>query len=433
MSGKLTKLRDVLENVVGNTAQKISNQKHISALMSGMLFTLPFTLIGGLALIIIFPPVPDTLNGTNLFFKFLIAWREWGASSEVFMIPYNLSLGLISIYTVIGIAYSLSKAYNLQAINTTVISLFVFLTIAAQPVSNEKLGLTLPMSFLDAKGMFSAILIAMLTVEITRFLLNKNIKIKMPASVPAIVTAPFEMLIPFLVNLVIFMSINQGLISLTGSGIVSFIQDIITPLLSATDSLPSVIIVNILVMGFWFFGIHGASILATIVGPIQASNLIENATSLASGEALPYVFAGSFKSIFATQIMYNALLIALLIFAKSPRLRSLTKVSFIPNLFNINEPILFGLPIVMNVILIIPVLITVVIDTAVFYLLMSADIVGKVYISIAPTIPAPINSYLTTMDWKAPVVWFILFFVNVLIFVPFVKMYDRQVMKEDSE
>lgn len=428
---KLDSLRDFFDRVIGKTAEKCGNQRHLVALRNGMLFTLPFTLLGGIFMILAFPPVPTGLENTNIFYGFLLSWKDWAANTSLLLVPYYLTIGITSIYVVIGVAYNLAKAYNLNAIYTSTMSLFVFLTIAVQPTKGED-GMLMPMKYLDANGMFTAIIIAIFTVEVCRFLLKHNVKIKMPDSVPPMVTSSFEMLIPLAISLISVLALNEICINVIDVGLVGVIQVLIQPILSATDSLPSLLLVNILVMGFWFFGIHGASMLASIVGPIQAMNLVSNATAYSAGETLPYVFAGSFKSIFATVIMYNALLFAVLIFAKSARLKSLSKVALIPNIFNINEPMLFGLPVVMNVTLIIPILVTVILNTSVFYIAMASDFIGKVFISLTPTIPGPINAYLTTMDWKAPVLWIILCVVNIIIFMPFVKKYDEEILLEEA-
>lgn len=427
----IIKFRDGFDNVFGGLARKMDGSVHLTALRNGMMFTLPFTLLGGIFMILAFPPIPGNLEGGNIFSDFLLGWQSFAASTPQLLIPYYLTIGFMAVYIVLGVSYNLAKSYKLNAIYVSASALFVFLAIAGQPTSSDN-GMMMPMGSLDANGMFTGIFIAFFVVEVSRFLIKHNIKIKMPDSVPPMVTAPFEMLIPLTICLISALLLNTGSENLFGHGLVSLVQMAIQPLLTATDSLPSVILVNLLVMGFWFFGIHGASMLATIIGPIQASNLVDNASAYAAGEVIPHVFAGSVKSIFGTVIMYQALLFAVLLFAKSARLKSLAKISLVPNLFNINEPMLFGLPVVMNLTLIVPIIITVIINTATFYILMSADVIGRLVISLTPTIPGPINAYLSTMDWKAPILWIILFAINLAIFTPFVKSYDKEVLTQEQ-
>lgn len=433
MNTFMDNLRDKLENSVGRIANTLSNQRHMAALRSGMVFTLPFTLLGGIVMIMMFPPVTATLEPTNPIFEFLIAWKNWGATTPLLQAPYYLTMGILSVYTVFGISFNLAKSHKINQGYASLIALCTFLCIATTPTRGEDKVWSIALTYLDAQGMFLGIIVAMITVEITAWMIKKKVGIKLPDSVPPNITAVFEYLFPLAVNVILFITLNEFCKAGMGYGLVSLIQNLISPLLSFTDSLPSVIIINIFVIGFWFFGIHGAALVASIIGPIQATNLAANAAAMASNGVPGAVLAGSFKSIFATQIMYNALLFSVLLFAKSPRLKSLCKLSLVPNLFNINEPLIFGLPMVMNVVLIIPILITTVIDTAVFYLLMTSDFIGKVYIATVATFPAPINAFLSTMDWKAPIVWFILLLINIAIFVPFVKVYDKQTIEEDEK
>ena len=433
MNTFMDNLRDKLENSVGRIANTLSNQRHMAALRSGMVFTLPFTLLGGIVMIMMFPPVTATLEPTNPIFEFLIAWKNWGATTPLLQAPYYLTMGILSVYTVFGISLNLAKSHKINQGYASLIALCTFLCIATTPMRGEDKVWSIALTYLDAQGMFLGIIVAMVTVEITAWMIKKKVGIKLPDSVPPNITAVFEYLFPLAVNVILFITINELCKVGMGYGLVSLVQNLISPLLSFTDSLPSVIIINLFVIGFWFFGIHGAALVASIIGPIQATNLAANAAAMASNGIPNAVLAGSFKSIFATQIMYNALLFSVLLFAKSPRLKSICKLSLVPNLFNINEPLIFGLPMVMNVVLIIPILITTILDTAVFYLLMTSDFIGKVYIATVATFPAPINAFLSTMDWKAPIVWFILLLINIAIFIPFVKVFDKQTIEEDEK
>ena len=421
----LEKLRGFLEETVGKVAATLSNEPHMKSLREGMMFTLPFTLLGGIAMILMFPPIPADATG------FLLAIKNWGPSVPAIRAIYNLTLGIISVYAVFGIAYSLAKAKGIRANYASVISLFTFLLVGAAPVKSE-LGWGIPLAQLDAQGMFAGIIIAMLTVEITAWYIKSGPKIKMPDSVPPNIVAVFDYLFPLAINVVAFVLLNNLFTSVFGFGMITFVQNVISPLLSFSDSLGSVIVINLFVIGFWFFGIHGAAMVASIIGPIQSANLAANAAAVEAGSVGTAILAGSYKSIFGTQIMFEALLFAILIFSKNERVRSLGKLSLVPNIFNINEPLIFGLPIVMNVTMIIPVLITTILDTGATYLLMKVGFLRTVFVSTVATFPSPINAFLATMDWKAPVVWFVLFAVNILIFAPFIKAYDKQVDEEDA-
>ena len=421
-------LRDRLENTVGAVANQLANQKHIASLKDGMLFTLPFTLLGGICMILMYPPIPDGATG------FLAAWKTAGPSLPIFACGYYLTLGILAVYATAGVAYALAKSYELNPGHYAFTSLAVFLTVACSDVfvKNSDGYRAMNLTGLDASGMFTGIIVAMVTVSLGAFMKKHNIMIRMPDAVPQSICASFEVLLPFAVSYVLFSALNSLSTAALGYGLNNLIAGIISPLLSITNSLPSVILINLFVIGFWFFGIHGAAMMAAVVGTMQSANLAANAAAIAEGAVPTFVLAGSWKSIFGTQIMYEALLIAILLFAKSPRLRSLGKIALIPNLFNINEPLIFGMPLVMNLTMIIPVLICTILNTAASYLVMNFDLVNKVYISTVATMPSPVNAFLSTMDVRAVVLWFVLFAVDLLIFMPFMRVYDKEVTAEDS-
>lgn len=427
-STTMDNLRDKLEGSVGVVANKLANQKHIASLKEGMLFTLPFTLLGGICMILMYPPIPADATG------FLATWKAMGPTIPLFAVGYYMTLGILAVYATAGVAYSLAKSYDLNPGHYAFVSMAIFLSVACPQVfvKNSDGYRAISLTGLDASGMFTGIIVAMVTVTIGYQMKKHNIALRMPAEVPQSICASFEVLFPFTVSYILFGVLNMLMTNTLGYGLIDFISNVISPILSVTNSLPSVLLINLFVIGFWFFGIHGAAMMASIVGTMQAANLAANAAAVAAGEMPQFVLAGSYKSIFGTQIMYEALLIAILLCAKSPRLRSLGKMALIPNLFNINEPLIFGMPIVMNVTIIIPVLICTILNTGASYLAMNANLIGKVYISTVATMPSPINAFLSTMDLKAVVLWFVLFAVNVLIFVPFMRVYDAEVKAEDE-
>lgn len=423
-----------LMNVLLPVATLLNKQKHIAALRMGMMITLPLTIVGAIFLVLAQPPVNETMiEGTNFFVDFLLIWKGWALSYQtVLLIPYQLTIGILSIYTVFAIAYFLAQSYKLNPINNGFQGLLIFLIIAVVP-ANIKGTAMLPTTFLDAKGMFTAVFIGLLTVEITHFLDQRGLKIKMPESVPPMVAAPFEIMIPLFTNIVLFSGINQVVIGLTGSGLVSLVQTLLRPLLSVSGTLSSILLINVLATTFWFFGIHGTSILNTVVIPIATLNFTENAAAYQTGETIPNVFAGFYNNFYGSWITYPALLCCFLLFVKSTQLKSLARTALIPHLFNINEPLIFGLPIVMNVILIIPIYLSNTVNIAVSYWLMNSGIVGKFIVNVPWTTPGPVAVFLSTLDWKATILWFALFGVDVLICLPFVKSYDQQVRLQNAE
>lgn len=437
----MSKVQDFLQEKVTPIAVKVGEQRHIEAMKNGLMATMPLTILGGIAMIISTPPVdPKIVKPTNAFNRFLLAWKAWSVdNSFVLNTPYNMTMGLLGLFTVLAVAYFLLKKYKMNEVSGLLIAGLTFLSVAAPATVVDKKNpgaLYLSMTYLDAKGMFLGILIAFLTVEITRFLLNKNIKIKLPSSVPPMVSAPFEALIPLIVNVVLFTTINNLLIGATGKNMPMWILKAFAPLVSAADSLPALIIMLIVLNGLWFFGIHGGNIVNAVVLPFATMNLAENAAAVAKGLPQPHILSGSYLQIFGNFGGSGAafgMIIAMLIVAKTSHLRSVAKLAIIPDCFGISEPVVFSTPTILNPFLVIPWILVPILNISVFYFATVYNIIGHVYINIPFTTPMILNSFLMTMDWKAPILYTIMLIVDVIIYIPFVKAYDNSLAIQESQ
>ena len=175
----------------------------MASIRDGMSLLIPLTIIGGVAMILAIPPIPAGIEGTNFFYNFLLAWKNFASNFyNTLMVPYNLTIGIISVYVVMGISYQLARSYELNAINNMVCALLVFLCIAGFPEND----LVFSTSQLGSTSMFAGIIIAIVVVEINRFFTSHNICIKLPSSVPPNVAAPFNVLIPTIANIVLFLA-----------------------------------------------------------------------------------------------------------------------------------------------------------------------------------------------------------------------------------
>lgn len=425
----MKKLQENVQAKMIPIAMKIDNQRHISALKGGLAMTIPVTVIGGIFLILASPPVnPKTMHATNIFFKFLLAWFAWATkNSATLMLPYQMTMGILGVYSVLGIAYFLAESYELNKINTAFCSFCIFLV-----VSVKVDGVKIDMSNLGAPGIFTAIVVGFLSVEITRLLRDKNISIKMPPQVPPMVAAPFEVLIPLVVNLLVFIGIN-GLLSLGGMSIPTLMGSILRPLLKASDSLPVILLLAFVARFLWFFGIHGDNIIGPLTSPISTANVTSNAAAVAAGKVPTAIFSGNFLNVYGAYCMLPALVIAMLIFSKSIRLKTLGKAAIVPDTFNINEPLTFGIPIVTNIALILPYLFIPLINLTIAYYATSWGLIGKFYILAPWTTPGVINAFLSSMDWRASVLYILLFLLDFIIWIPFIKSYDGLLLKREQE
>ena len=350
--GFMAKFQAVLEKYVVPVATKISQQRHLAAVRDGLTVLVPVTIIGGFAILLAQPPVDASLQPTNFFFSFLCMWRDWAsANAATLLTPYYLTIGAISVYVVLGVAYQLCKTYKMNTISNMISVLLVYLCIAGVPqtyTSGEVSVSAIPLTDLGASGMFTAIVVALAVIEINHLFIKNHWVIKLPEQVPPNVAAPFNVLIPGIVSLLVFMIFNSVCISFFGTGITGLIYAAFQPLISATGSLPSIILINVLMTTFWFFGVHGANMVGVVTTPLTTLGLTLNAEAYAAGKELPSIFAGAVNSVYGGWISYFAVVIVILLFCKSSQARSIAKIASVPAFFNINEPLIFGLPTVLN-------------------------------------------------------------------------------------
>ena len=433
MSSKMSVFQDKLQDFFLPLAEKMDNNKHLSALKSGMVMTVPLTIIGGFFMLLAQPPVnPNTLQGTNFFFSFLLSWHAWAQANMAFLLlPFNLTIGLLSVYVVIAITYVLAKSYHMNELTTAFTALLVFLVTSVKVVNGD-FGSAITSGILGAQGLFYSIIVAFVVVEVTRFLLNKNIKIKLPEQVPPMVAAPFEALIPSVVLTVGFILLNLVCVSFTGDSLARLVYTILIPLMTAGSSLPSAIVMSILLSLLWFFGIHGNNVLGAVLTPLATANLAMNAEFYVNGTGKAIPLAGSFMTLFGNWMSYPAMVLVLFLVAKSAHLRSIRKVAVVPDQFNINEPLTFGVPVVMNVLIALPLMLANIVTVTIAYLVMNAGLVNAPYIPVPWTTPGILNLFLSTGDIRSVLLWIILFVLDIIILLPFIKAYDNQLLAKEK-
>lgn len=435
MNGELfNKFQQKLEKVLLPISMKLGSQRHLAAIRDGMAILIPLTIIGGVSILLAQPPInPETMANSNFFFSLLLGWYNWAQTySSILFIPFNLTIGLLSVYVVTAIAYRLSGSYGLPKLEVSFIALVTFLCVAAAPEAFET-GNYLPAANLGASGMFIAMIVAIVVVEITNVCFKKNLTIKLPDSVPPNIASPFKILIPMVINVIGFILLNAWCNQLTGGGLCDLLMKLLEPLLSATESLPSILFLLILSNLFWFFGIHGDNMIGGVVTPITTMNVALNLEAYTQGREMTHIFAGQFNGVWGTWTVYISLLISLWVVAKSQQLVSLRKLAPVATAFNINEPQIFGIPVVLNITLLIPMMLCLIINVCTAYALTYFDIIGKVYMVLPWTTPAPIAAFLSTMDYKALILWFVLTAVDVAIMCPFVKSYDDTLVMKENE
>lgn len=414
-------------------ALKFVNLKGILALKNGILYTLPLLMIGSVFLLIAnFPyqPVVDLIN-------------NWGLT-EVFNQVSAATFNITAIIAVMGIAYSYAKNENVEALSAGFLGLVCFLIILKGSVTSESgdiVSNVIDRTWTSGQGMIGAIIIGLIVGFVYTTFIKKGITIKMPSSVPQNVASSFAALSPGFVLIVGSVIVYQ-IFKALDTTFIEFIYKLIqTPLQGLTDSLAGVILYCTIATIFWWFGVHGGSIVTGIMGPLLLSNLTANQAILDSGKELTvsngaYIVTDQFTAIFinlsGTGVTLG-LVIFMAFFAKSKQLKELGKLSFVPSLFNINEPVIFGTPIVMNPFLFIPFVLT---PTLVGILMYGAIYFGLVPpfsgVTVPWTTPAVISGFLLG-GWRMAISQVVILALSCAMYFPFIKKVDNLNLISESE
>ncbi|WP_422389664.1 PTS sugar transporter subunit IIC [Candidatus Enterococcus lemimoniae] len=422
------KFTEFIEEHLAGPMAKLANQRHLRAIRDGIIATLPLIIIGSFFLIIAFPPLPADWGIT----QFLTS------NAATILLPYRMTMYIMTLYATFGIGASLSKTYNLDVISGGILATIAFLlTFVPVNIPAEALdaagtaGFVLPMANLGGGGMFVGIITSILAVEIYRLTDKSKFKITMPEQVPPAVARSFETLTP---TLIVILGIST-LTYFIGFDWHSTISKIVSPLVSAADSLPSVLFLIFMITFFWSFGIHGVSIVGSLARPLWLQLLDGNTAAMAAGKELPNIAAEPFYQWFvwiggSGCTIGLALLLAFK--TKSQFASKLGKATLAPAIFNINEPLIFGTPIVLNPILIIPFILTPMVTATIAWFVTQFGLVNRVIFTAPWTLPGPIGAYLATGgDWRAAVLSVVLIIISVVIYYPFVMIYDNNELEKE--
>lgn len=412
-----------LEAIFMPLAEKIGKNKYLISIRDGFLLTTPLLIIGSFFLLIANFPIK---NWTEFWARFFGEnWTEYMAK------PTNATFDIMAILAVVGIAYSFARELKVDKLSGAAVALVSWFILMPYKVSDGSTTLAgIPLNWIGSKGIFIGIITAFISIHIYAFVIKKGWIIKMPNGVPPAVTQSFAALVPSTVVIFIFFLVNS-LLALTPYKnafelVFKFLQE---PLLILGNTLGAVLVAMGFQHLFWFFGINGGSIVGSIMQPILTPLSMQNLDAFKVGEILPNVINQQFYDLFTTfggAGSTISMLIAMIILCKSKRSKNLSRISFIPALFGINEPIIFGLPIVLNPIILIPFLVTPLMNILVSYFAMITGLVPFTSgISVPWTTPVIISGFLTT-GWRGALLQLILVIIGVFIYMPFVKMMDKQ-------
>ncbi|EIT86372.1 PTS system cellobiose-specific transporter subunit IIC [Fictibacillus macauensis ZFHKF-1] len=416
----MEKLIAFLEKNFSTPMAKLSEQKHLRAIRDGVVSALPFIIFGSIFLIIAFPPVPKDS---------MIA--HWAAShiSEI-LIPYRLTMFIMTLYITFGIGYNLSQSYKLDPLSGGLLSVAAFLFSIGVQTFNT--AFFLPMANLGGHGLFVGMIVSIFAVEVLRLCKHSNFTIKLPDSVPPSVFRSFESLIPVAIVLIIMTIVTV----VFGVNLHSLVDRAVAPLVKAGDTLPGVLIPVFLITFFWSFGIHGVSVVGAVARPVWEVYLGNNSSAVASGQAIPHIAPETFFQWFVWIGGSGAtlgLVIAMFLVGRSSYSKTMARTTVVPSLFNINEPVIFGMPIVLNPVLIIPFIVTPLIGASLAYGATALGFVTATYVQVPWTLPAPIGAYLATGgDWRAIILVLINIAISIVVYLPFFRIYDKKLLLQEQ-
>lgn len=420
---------DRLTKFLNPISQKIAGEPHIAAIAAGVVATLPFTMAGAVVSII------KSLTFLPESFRNLLN------------VPYNMTMGVIAVVVAFSVAYQFSQRADVDTFTSPLTSVIMFLMVAApqssaifttdfvagKALKGQTISDVISFTYLGARGMFLAIIIALVSVEITVFCKKRHLVIKMPESVPPYVSKSFSAVIPVVLNMIIFYALSLLASSTLGLTIPQVIDKVLTPALNIVGSIWGIILLTIFAQLLWLLGLHGDNLMyAATVYPMSIQAILLNGQLAAAGKPLQYTPALTF--IFHSYGGAGATigLAFWLLFARSKQLKTMGKIGIVPAIFNINEPLTYGIPIMLNPTLAIPFIICPILSVLIAHF---AWITGFMPLPshMSGGLPLIINEFVYGGGaWQYVVVGLIIVVMSLIIYYPFFKIYDNQLLAKEK-
>ncbi|MCT0013161.1 PTS sugar transporter subunit IIC [Weissella confusa] len=418
----MKKVTELLERYLMPIGSKLAANKALNAVRDGIAYAMPLVIVGSLTMLI--------ANGFSIdSFK---TWLIDNGTFDWLVKITNGTFGLMGLVAVFGIAYRYAQELKVDGVSAGIIALSGY--VISTPTIMAKAGEGFPLTYMGAAGLFASILIALVSTVIFAWFMKKDIRIKMPDGVPPAVANSFAALIPGAVIVLLWGAIYAGLAATPMALIHGILQLVLGgPLSAFGGSLAGAIVVSIVTSLFWFIGVHGGNVTGAIMSPIWLGLMAENAKvySQNADATMPHIVTQPFMDLFVYLGGGGAtigLVAAMILTAKSKEFKTLAKLITPPGLFNINEPTMFGTPVVLNVYLLIPFIFVPVINAIIAYVTMATGIVhATVGVVIPWTMPPIISGFLATGSHiSGAVLQIVLFVLDTLLYIPFFKLVDRQ-------
>ncbi|HCC1648150.1 TPA: PTS sugar transporter subunit IIC, partial [Enterococcus faecium] len=405
--------KDIVFEKFGIVATKLGNQIHLRTLRDAFATFMPFMMLAGFVTLINSVILePTGFMGEIVDTSTLTTLQQIGTSIA------NGTLSITTLLVVAAVSYHMCASRNYTnhiAAVLVAISTFVVLTPMQMMFTPENADKAvevtgvIPISYTGASGMFVGIFVGLAATELfIKLSNNKKLQIQLSGNIPPAVLKSFNVLIPIIITITSFALLSFIIIQLFNMDINKLITTIVTePLSKITTGLPGFLLITSIANLFFGFGIHQAVISGSLLDPFLIQNMQENMAAYANKEQIPHIINMAFKDTFAVMGGSGntiALLIAIFIFSRRKDYKDFAKLSVTPAIFNISEPIIFGLPIVFNISLIIPFVLAPIFSLTVAYFATAVGLINHVVVQIPWTTPPVISGFLATAgDWRAAV------------------------------
>ena len=407
-----------------NFSAKMANNRVLQTIQQAFMMMMPITMIGSFA---------SLFKGLSFggYQNFLQSTGLYGVLGAI----YQFSIGLLALYVVFLVGYVFAQKFDVKgsgiSIGLTALMCFLIVTPYTEAPSAVEPA-SIPTTYLGASGMFAALIIAFITGFVFKFCADKHIEIKMPDSVPPMIAKQFSAIIPALFATILF-AIVRILFALTPVGnMQTAIYTVVSaPLMGLGANYFGLWILFMVLYGMWFFGIHGGMTCGPIMMLLFTQLQMENLAAYQAGQALPHLMSGTVVSFGAGSL---PLVIAILLTCKSSSSKTITKIGALPSLFGVDEPMYFGIPMILNPIFFVPWVILVP-SVAVWgtCLLQNLGLLGA---ATGASAGGFVPFFVTNMVsfGISGVIWGCVFMVvEVLIYIPFARAYDKQMLKQEAE
>lgn len=420
----MNKFLDSISDKLLPVANKLASNRYLSILRDAFMLAFPLTMFGSIVVVIC------NLPFLNDEMKALL--------NELLGSGQSATMSIMTVFVTFGIGYYLSKSYDVEGIFGGAISFASFLILTPFFVtsdSGETISNVLSLDRLGAKGMFLGMIVSFIAAEIYSRTSRKGWQIKMPDSVPPAVAKSFAALIPAILTLSIFTAINAIVTVGLNTNLHDVIYNIIqVPLVGLGSSIWATLLAIFFIQFLWFFRLHGQILVNSVMDPVWNTLMFENLEAYKAGEHLPHIITKPFMEVFTVGLggsgMTLAVVIIMAFFLRKKQYRDVGRLALGAGIFNVNEPVIFGLPIVLNATILILWVIAPIIVTAFNYFVMAIGIVpAPTGVSVPWTVPIFFSGIIATNSLAGGLLQIVDFILVGFIWYPFLRMLDKQ---EDS-